>query len=342
MTAECTVLLTSAGRRPYLVRWFKEAFELNGVVGRVILADSDAMAPARALADAFVEAPLAREPAYAEWLTKTIEHYGVDVALSVNDFEISQWSRLGATPTLAALVRTTEAVQDHIEDKVRMAAVLQEHKVSVPRLERPSRALSYPDGSANADERIVVKGRFGSASRGLRLTDRRRLASVMPGALAEVTDRDGRAANPGGDPDETLIVQDFIDGDEYGLDVVCDLSGKYATVLARKKLAMRNGETDRAISVDAAPFEQLGQQLASALPHHGVFDVDVIVDSSGVIWVIDVNPRFGGGYPFSHTAGAHVPAAYVAWALGGSAKPEWLASEPGVISGKSVEVLRIQ
>ena len=66
--------------------------------------------------------------------------------------------------------------------------------------------------------------------------------------------------------------------------------------------------------------------------------MDVFVDASGDIYVIDINPRFGGGYPFSHVAGARVPECYVAWTLGREPDPAWLRCRPDVVAGKFVEI----
>ena len=48
------ILLSSVGRRPYLVRWFRDALAENGVEGRVIAADVDPFAPSRPFADAWL------------------------------------------------------------------------------------------------------------------------------------------------------------------------------------------------------------------------------------------------------------------------------------------------
>ena len=104
---------------------------------------------------------------------------------------------------------------------------------------------------------------------------------------------------------------------------------------------MRSGETDRAVSVDADRFEIIARGVADAVPHPGVIDVDVLIDERDTAYVIDINPRFGGGYPFSHMAGAHVPSAYVAWKAGLPVRPGWLRTAAGIISGKYVEIASV-
>lgn len=329
-----SILLASAGRRPYLVRWFRDAFERLQVDGRVVLSDVDDLSPARPFADEFLLAPPVVSPGYEEWLRATLHTEGIDLALSVNDFELSKWAQLGDDEELSPLLRLSADVQDAVEDKHHMSRLLCEHNVRTPPL------LVLDELQHEPDLPVVLKGRFGSGSKGLRRTTTSGIAELLPGVLSEVTERDG-ATPRNGEPASVIVAQEMVQGDEYGLDVVCDLDGRFVTVLARKKMAMRAGETDRAISVDPQRFQELARQLAIAVPHRGVMDVDVIVDAVDREWVIDINPRFGGGYPFSHVAGSDVPAAVVSWLIGSTRVDELLSYEAGVVGSKSVEVVRL-
>src|SRR5713226_9890406 len=73
------------------------------------------------------------------------------------------------------------------------------------------------------------------------------------------------------------------------------------------------GETDRAITVKSTRLEALGGAIGRKLGHIGILDCDVIVIEDRC-YVLDMNPRFGGGYPFSQMAGANLPAVLLAWA----------------------------
>lgn len=331
------ILLTAVGRRPYLVKWFQEALEANSVAGSVIAADSDPIAPARAFADDFVVSPSVGDPEYIPWLRALLNEGSVGLAISVNDFELSAWADFPESEDFGALVRVSAMTQRLVEDKFAMSAVLAEYGVRAPQTWLGSEAVD------RRGQRFVTKGRFGSASRGLRFVDGGGLEMAVKAASHEVTNRQGVPAyeQSGVDPLSLVVVQEQIVGDEFGLDVVSDLTGNFAGVLARRKITMRAGETDRAVSVSAAAFEEVAQGIAAAVPHRGTFDVDVIVDEGGTPYVIDINPRFGGGYPFSHAAGARIPNAYVAWMQGQEPDRQWLSSRAGVVAGKYVEIATV-
>ena len=101
---------------------------------------------------------------------------------------------------------------------------------------------------------------------------------------------------------------------------------------------MRSGETDSAVTEENSELEKLGKTVSGLLSHRGNLDVDVFL-SGGVYYILEMNARFGGGYPFSHAAGVDLPRAIVAWARGLKAAPDWLKARPGVRAMKDIQML---
>jgi carbamoyl-phosphate synthase large subunit len=96
------------------------------------------------------------------------------------------------------------------------------------------------------------------------------------------------------------------------MDVINDLEGHYMATIIKQKLAMRAGETDKAVTVYNNQLQKIGSCLGNSLRHVANLDCDIL-EQNGNYYVIDLNPRFGGGYPFSQMAGANVPAAILEW-----------------------------
>ena len=125
---------------------------------------------------------------------------------------------------------------------------------------------------------------------------------------------------------------------EYGLDVIHDLKGNQRTVVVKEKEAMRSGETDGAKTVDHERLRRLGQILGSLTRHKGNLDVDAF-EADGVCYVLEMNARFGGGYPFSHAAGVNLPYALVKWALGQEPEEKYLTARAGVRAQKDIQIM---
>lgn len=300
------ILLCSAGRRPYLARWFQDVATKHNHSVSVIVADADEFAPSKAYADHFVLAPPIVDPSYVGWLAETLERFNIDIALSVNDFEISMWAlEIPRADEFNAIWRLSSSIQETIEDKFQMASSLQDSGIRTP----DTVLASDREGLSRVSQNFVVKGRYGSGSRGLGFSDLLGIDDAVARAIDSVTDQKGRRPRSSSEAADFTVVQPLVTGTEYGLDIVNDRFGKFLGVLARRKIAMRAGETDKAITVDPEPFLPVGEKLSQFMSHKGLVDVDVIVDEDDETWVIDVNPRFGGGYPFNHVAGANVPLA---------------------------------
>lgn len=326
------VLLTCAGRRNYLIRFFREV--LNGK-GQVIAVDADRQAPALQEADRWFVVPPVRHPDYLNRLLDLCREQGIGLVVPLNDLELPALARARQRFQQAGVqvVISSPDVVTRCFDKWEMFLFLDSQGLPVPRtymslgavrqlLRR--RTLAFP---------VVVKPRWGTASIGvhcptndteLELTYRLAQKQVERSIISEVSALD---------PSRCVIIQEFLRGEEYGLDVINDLEGRYVTTLVRRKLGMRAGETDRAVTCHDPELEALGERIGKLLGHVGNLDCDVIRGPRS-FGILDINPRFGGGYPFVHLAGANLPAALLAWATGREPESAWLRCRPGVTSCK--------
>ena len=101
---------------------------------------------------------------------------------------------------------------------------------------------------------------------------------------------------------------------------------------------MRAGETDQAVSTNDPELIALGLKLTQKLKLFGPMDVDVMIDN-GVPKLLEFNPRFGGGYPCSHLAGADFPAKLIAVCKNQTLTPDLNSCPAGVYMFKQDEII---
>ena len=103
---------------------------------------------------------------------------------------------------------------------------------------------------------------------------------------------------------EDYIVQPFVNGHEYTIDIFCDWGGEPISIVPRERLQVRAGEVLKTqICMDKTMIEE-SKALCQAFKPCGPMTVQLIRDESGIDWYIEINPRFGGGAPLSMKAGA--------------------------------------
>ncbi len=326
--AEINVLLTSVGRRAYLVNYFKEAI---GNRGKVIATNIHPDATGMIAADIACVVPSADQPGFIESLLDICSRYSVKLLMSLHDWEapfiaarLESFRKLGTIPVVSD-PEVTEICLDKwatFKFALRMGWNTPASFVSLASAKDAvkSGALQFP---------VILKPRYGQGSVCIEVVyDLYELEAQYKLLKAKVA----RIKSNGmllQDKDEPLIIQQYLRGTGYDLEVVNDLEGQYVSVMAKKKLASRAGECELAETVEEQRLTALGCQIGSKMGHLGVMDVDVI-DQDGILYVLEFNPRFGGCYPFSHMAGANLPAAYLAWALGTQPDPVWLRARAGV------------
>lgn len=321
-------LLTCAGRRSYEIGAFRAAL---GGHGRVLACDADPSAPALQTADEAFVVPRIDADDYVDKLLELCALREVGLVVPAFEPELpllaarrSDFEAIGTT----VLVSSPEVIAT-CYDKVATAAFLDDAGVRSPRtyLSIEAARAGLRDGEIGYP--VMVKPRFGVSSIGTQMADDDAELAFFHAYCRKQIAASFLAASSSADPDASVLVQEALKGSEYGLDIVNDLGGAYATTFVKRKLRMRAGQTDRAATVDDPALQAVGERIGRRLGHRGILDADAFVDGEA-IWVIDLNPRFGGGYPFSHLAGADLPAAIIAWAEGRTPDPAWLRVAPNV------------
>ena len=103
---------------------------------------------------------------------------------------------------------------------------------------------------------------------------------------------------------EDYIVQPFVSGREYTIDIFCDWVGNPISIVPRERLQVRAGEVLKTqICMDSTMIEE-AKALCVAFKPCGPMTVQLIQDDTSIDWYIEINPRFGGGAPLSMKAGA--------------------------------------
>ena len=102
---------------------------------------------------------------------------------------------------------------------------------------------------------------------------------------------------------DEMMIQEFLDGQEIGADCYIDLhSGKTVSVFTKKKLVMRAGETDKAVSFREDRLFALITRFIDEMGLRGQIDIDIF-EIGGEYYISEVNPRFGGDYPHAYECG---------------------------------------
>ncbi len=136
------------------------------------------------------------------------------------------------------------------------------------------------------------------------------------------------------------MIQQCIKGKEYGIEVINDLDANYINTLCKIKLAMRSGETDQAITVNNQSLMAIGNKLSETLRHVANLDVDCL-EENGEFYVLEMNPRFGGQYPFSHLAGANLPLQIIEWCKGAKTNRANVTINYDVLCSKDIKPVLI-
>ncbi|HXF98868.1 MAG TPA: ATP-grasp domain-containing protein [Gaiellaceae bacterium] len=296
------VLFTCAGQRVDIVRAFRAAG------ARTLAVDVDPLAPALYHANLRALVPPIADPGYVPALAELVRAHGVRLIVPLSDLDHALLARSRAELAPALVLLPEPEVCELVADKLAAHRFFLAHGIPSPRSWAPEEVpedARYP---------LLVKARRGFGSRHIyRADDPEQLAFFL--RYTEVPS----------------FVQERCLGEEFSIDVFCDLDGRCLNAIPRTMILSKGGESIRGASLRDEELIEHGARVAETVGVKGPANVQCFREPDGSLPVTDVNTRFGGGFPVPLAAGGGYPALALALARGERPAPRLGEFEEGVV-----------
>ena len=296
------VLFTCAGQRVDIVRAFRAA-------GAIALGvDADPLAPALYHCDRHVLVPRIADPRYVDVLADLVREHDVHLIVPLNDLDHPILSRERDRLAPALVLLPEGDVCARMSDKLDAHHFFLANGLASPRSWAPD---DVPD---DARYPLLVKARRGFGSRNIhRVDDPEQLDFFL-----RYTDVDS-------------FVQERCVGEEFSIDVFCDLETRCLNAIPRTMLLSKGGESIKGVSLRDPELIEHGARVAETVGIKGPANVQCFREPDGSLPVTDVNTRFGGGFPLPLAAGSRYPELALALARGEHPAPMLGEFEEGVV-----------
>lgn len=280
------ILILAAGTRNKVVQYFKKTFE---GVGKVIATDASRLAPAIYEADNYYIVPTITAPGYIDVILDICKKERINGVLSLIDPELSllaaneeKFNAIGTT-----VIGSSFDLCEMSLDKMQMYRWLVEHGYNCAQSWMNKEEFYKAIDTGEISYPVFLKPARGSASIN----------------ISKVSNRD--AIDAVFNHEDGIMIQEFLNGQEIGADVYIDMiSGEVVSIFTKKKIVMRAGETDKAVSFKNQELFDLIERFVLEAGYKGQIDIDIF-DVNGNYYISEVNPRFGGGYPHAYESGCN-------------------------------------
>jgi carbamoyl-phosphate synthase large subunit len=295
MTDSPKILVTSAGTGS-AISVIQALKGRDGFPVGIWACDTDPSAPGLFLADHGCIAPsLSDGQKYLGFLlnlSKTIGPYCLIPTLSREISLISSWSQELARSGITTLLPSPRTVQT-CDDKLAFGAFCVQNEIPSPRIFTGGQ-VTFP---------AFVKPRIGSGSRGSGIARNPEELQVLSAQAKDA------------------LVQEYLDGPEITVDVLCRAGGEVLVASARRRVSVKNGQSVKGTTIAAAPYRPLIEKACRRLEIAGPCNFQFIECADGPR-LIEINPRFAaGGLALSVHAGANIPLLMVKLMLGMTIAP---------------------
>jgi len=285
------VLFTCVGQRVDIVDAFKRAG------ARTVATDLNRLAPALYYADAHVLVPRVDDPDYVPTLRALVHEHELSLIVPLTDLDHGVLSR--AKDELGALVLLPKPeIVDALADKWLAHLLFVEHGIGSPPTWLPA------DVPAGVEFPLLVKARRGFGSRGIyRCHDRRELEFFLDYS-----------------PEDSMV-QSCCRGEEFSVDVFCDLDSRCLNAVPRTMIESKGGESIKGMTIADAELIEVGCSVAETLELVGPANIQCFREPDGTHRITDINPRFGGAFPLPTAAGSRYPELALELAAGERPEP---------------------
>jgi carbamoyl-phosphate synthase large subunit len=295
------VLFTCAGQRVDIVTAFKRAG------ARTLATDVNPLAPALYYADEHAFVPRVDDPGYVAALSELVAEHDVALVVPLTDLDHGVLAR--AREELGALVLLPSPdLVDALADKWLAHLLFEEKGIGSPPTWLPD---ALPDDLAFP---VLVKARHGFGSRGIyRCKDQRELEFFLDYAK------------------DDSMVQSMCKGEEFSIDLFCDLDSRCLNAVPRTMIESKGGESIKGRTIRDAELIEVGRHVSETLGLVGPANVQCFREPDGTHRVTDINPRFGGAFPLPTAAGSRFPELALALAAGERPEPTLGAFRDGLV-----------
>tara|TARA_R100000664_G_C2753498_1_gene140918 strand:+ start:1737 stop:2678 length:942 start_codon:yes stop_codon:yes gene_type:complete len=276
-------ILVSCAGGPAAVGVIKSLKDMN-FDGKVVAIDCDELSVGFHLVDKSYVVPFSVEDIFWEEILKIIRKEEINLILPTGDADIVHFSKnktmlnkMGVTVFMSSY-ESINICQDKFKfyDKCK-------NKFSLPKTNILYENINYP---------ILCKPKRGSGSRGIRLCYDENCISSLE------TDS---SLHRSGD----YIYQEYLPGQEYTIDVLCDMQSNPISVVVRKRLQIKAGISSKGEIVKNNFIEKGCFDICKFLKLKGPICLQMKEDEKGIPKFIEINPRFGGSTYFTTLAGVN-------------------------------------
>ncbi|MDY0404726.1 ATP-grasp domain-containing protein [Virgibacillus sp. 179-BFC.A HS] len=280
---EINIFILSAGRRVELLQCFQNAAKKLGIKSHIVAGDCSLTAPALYFADKSYKLPKIADADYISSIIDICNKENISLIVPTIDTDLlllADNKQKIEEKTNATLLISDPTIIQICRDKIRTQTFMEKHGFGMPKLyteeEIQQGKVRFP---------AFIKPKSGSSS----------VNTFIVNNPDELKTYKNVIANP--------IVQEFIEGDEYTVDVFLDFESSIVTIVPRLRIATRSGEISKGkIIKDPEIIEDI-RNLMHVLKPIGHITVQLMKTVNGIKY-IEINPRFGGGAPMSIQSGA--------------------------------------